>query len=603
MRYLYDLLEIYWRLMMVTIRRSLVLGATCLLISACGGGGGASSTTAVPTGVAAVGAPISAGTLSAIDVNGRTASTTIANDGTYSIDFLSTLQAPVLLKAEGISGGRTTVHFGVVTSTTDQTINVTPVSTAIVSQVMQADPGAVFAATDTSKIALLTTSQVSATNTIIGNALSAARSAAGIIGNGALDFLNTPFSADKTGLDKLLDLVKISVQPDRSVQLKNKTSDGVTTVSSGGNVSGALGTIASLDTAGIDLLGRELQATFQTPSSWQNATASVLNLFSSSFLHGGENRSAIITSIAGDANDMVGAQFLPAKVLNCATTGSFPVCEVLFTVKYNDGGFEPFIFPVSLEGGSWKIYGDQAPVNTEYGAVVSRTVQGNDAPQTRSGFNITIYDDATIGNTVVGYAKAWFGTNTSGAPDFVFVNPLEVDGCNGISVGYLEVLTDPSNINSCAGNFAELSNLRIDQLRSTFATQRPKITVKYYDGSNNLIPNHDHVITVEALPLKPSEVTDGYFATITNASWSEFLAAGNNAPFTLVLNKGSSVGLEDVMGARPIGPPDEAQRLPFSTVRTGSSWRVRKIGSGSGSRINTVTRDADGRMYWYQRQP
>jgi hypothetical protein len=586
--------------------KAVSLVTATMLLAACGGGGGSSSSASLATGVAAVGAPISAGTLSAIDVNGRTASTTIANDGTYSIDFLSSLQPPVLLKAEGVSGGRTTVEFGVIASTTNQTINVTPVSTAVIAQVMQADPGVVFAAADTSKIALLTSTQVSATNTVIGNALSAARTAAGIAGNGALDFLNTPFSADKTGLDKLLDLVKISVQPDRSVQLKNKTSDGVTTVSSGGNVSGALGTIASIDTAGIDVLGREIQATFQTSSSWQSAAASVLNLFSSNFLHGGENRAAIIASIARNASDMVGARFLPAKVLNCSTTGAFPVCEVLFTVKYNDGAFEPFVFPVSLEGGSWKIYGDQAPVNTEYGAVVYRTVQGNDTPQTRSGFNITVYDDAVIGNTVVGYIKAWFGTNTSGAPDFVFVNPLEVAGsCNNSPLGgYLKILTNPNDNNSCAGNFAVLSDSRIDQLRATFATSRPKITVRYYDTSGNSIANTQHVITVEALPLKPSEVTDGHFATITPASWSEFAAASSdNTPFTLAVTKGSSVGLEDVMGARPIGSANTAQNLPFSTVRVGSSWRVWKIGSGSGARLTTVTRDGDGRMYWYQRQP
>jgi hypothetical protein len=218
-----------------------------------------------------------------------------------------------------------------------------------------------------------------------------------------------------------------------------------------------------------------------------------------------------------------------------------------------------------------------------------------------------VYDDAIIGGiggTHVGYIKVWIGTNTTGSPEFVFVNPSIVpNSCNNTSVGYLEVLTDPANLNSCVGNFAELSDSRITQLRSSFATQRPKITVKYYDGSNSLIPNSDHVITVEALPLKPSEVTDGYFATVTNASWNDFAAADNNTEVTLTVNKGSSVGLEDVMGVRPIGSPDEAQRLPFSTVRVGSSWRVWKIGSGSGSRVNTVTRDSDGRMYWYQRQP
>lgn len=580
------------------------LVAATMLLSACGGGGGnTAATTSFPTGLAAVGAPISSGVLSAIDASGRTASTTIADDGTYSIDFLSRLQPPVLLKAEGVSGGRTAVHFGVITSTGGSTFNVTPVSTAVVAQVMQADPGVVFAAADTSKIALLTATQVSAINTIIGNALSSARTAAGISVSGALDFLNTPFSADKTGLDKLLDLIKISVQPDRSVQLKNKTADGVTTVSSAGNVSGSLGTIESFDTAGIDVLGRNLQAAFR--AGWQITSPSVLNLFSSAFKHEGVDRDTIIQWIAEDAGDMLGAQFLPAKILNCSTVNSSPVCSVLFTVKYTDGAFEPFIFPVIREGSSWRIYGDQAPVSTEYGAVVYRVVAGNAAAVTRSGFNIQVDDDAAIGNDEdgyinVGYIKAWFGADTSGSPDFVFVNPRRVSSsCNGITTGgFFRVLTIPSNINSCQGNFAELSDTRIDQLRSSFATSRPKITIRYYDVSGNWISNTQHVITIEALPLKPSEVTAGYFATITNESWSQFAAADLQTEFTLAVTKGASVGLEDVVGAGPLGATLTAQRLPYSTVRTGSSWRVIKTNNS----LITVTRDADGRMYWYQRQ-
>lgn len=581
----------------------IILAASLLaLLVACGGSGGGAGTASLPTGLAAVGAPISAGVLSAIDANGRTASTTIADNGSYSIDFLSTLQPPVLLKAEGVSGGRSTVHFGVITSTTDTTINVTPVSTAVVAQVMQADPGVVFAAADTSKIALLTTSQVSAVNTIIGNALSAARTAAGITGSGALDFLNTPFSADKTGLDKLLDLVKISVQPDRSIQLQNKTADGVTTVSSGGTVSGALGTVESIDTAGIDTLGQALEAALQNSQQWQSPPSqSVLDLFSSNFLHGAGDRISVIRAIALEATDNVGVRVLPAKVLNCYNGGANPVCEVLFTFKNADGSFEPFAFPVRRENGLWKMYGDQAPVGTDYGAVVYRTVVGNNAAVTRSGFNLTVYDDAEIAGTDVGFIKVWFGTDTSGSPEFVFVNPLKVIGsCNNSPLGgYLKILTNPNNNNSCAGNFAELSNSRIDQLRVSFATNRPKITVRYYDISGSSIANTQHVITVEALPLKPTEVTDGHFATVTNASWGEFAPANLQTEFTLAVNKGASVGLEVVVGAGPLSSSLTAQQLPYSTVRTGSSWRVLKKNDS----LITVTRDADARMYWYQRQP
>lgn len=578
----------------------LSLVAATVLLSACGGNNNTVTPSPI-TGLAAVGAPISSGVLSAVDAGGRTASTTIADDGTYSIDFLSRLQPPVLIKAEGVSGGRSTVHFGVITSTTATTVNVTPVSTAVVAQVMQADPGVVFATADTSKIALLTTSQVTATNAIIGNVLSAARIAAGISGDGALDFLTTPFSADKTGLDKLLDLVKISIQPDQSVHVKNKTSDGVAIVSSAGNLSGNLGTVELIDTAGIDLLGKDLQAAFR--GGWKINSELVVNLFSNDFFQEGVDKSTIIRWISEDFIDMQGVKVLPAKILNCSINDFAPICDVLFTIKYSDGAFEPFIFPVRREGGYWKIYGDQSPVYTEYGAVVYRTVSGNNSVETISGFNIQVDDDAVIGDTKVGYVKAWFGRVTESpdrSPDFVFVNPKEVAGsCNNVtSGGFLRILTNQSDNNTCQGNFARLSDNRIDQLRASFSNVRPKITVFYYDVDGNRIPNAQHVINVEALPLKPSEVTDGYFATVTDSSWSQFAAANLKTEFTLVVSKGASVGLEDVIGAGPLGSSLDAQRLPFSTVRTGSSWRVLKTNNS----LITVTRDADGRMYWYQRQ-
>ncbi len=579
----------------------LVCSLTSLMIQGCGGSSTGSSSAA--SSVAAVGAPISLGTLSAIDVNGQTASTSVAADGTFSLSFLGGLTAPVLLRVEGVSGGRTVVHFGVATSTSLAVVNITPVSTAVVTRVMQADPGVVFAAVDTSKIALLTAAQVATENTLIGTELAVARSAAGLSGSGAIDFLNTAFTSDKTGLDKVLDLVRVSVQPDRSIQLKNKTADGVTTVNTNGTVAGSLGSIVNIDTKSIDALGASLQALFQNgSSSWNPSSSAVLNIFSSDFLHGGSDRAAVISSIAQDAEDMRGAQFLPGKVINCSSTAGGTVCEVKFTVRYTDGAVEVFTFPVRQESGTWKLFGDQAPAGTEYSAVVYRTLIGSTL-RTRSGFNIQVYDNATIGTTPVGFVKLWYGTDTSGAADAVLVNPSPNVAvrpyCNGTSRGYFEVVADETDANSsCGGNFIELSDARIDQLRSTFATSRPKITVRYYDANGVRIGTTQYVITVESLPLKTTEVTDSHFAVINANSWTAFAAANLGAPFTLSVTQGPNVGLENVVGAGPLGSDLESQSLPYTTVRTGSSWSALK----ANNYLITVTRDADGRMYWYQRQ-
>lgn len=579
------------------VLRFAMAAATALFLSACGGSGsGSQSSTSgsFGSGLAAVGAPISLGTLEAVDVAGRTASTTIGQDGTYSLSFLSELTAPILLRAEGVSGGKTVVHYSVVTDKQAATVNITPVSSAVAAMVMLADPGQVFKDKDLTAIARLTASSVANANNLLGAQLADAATAVGMSGSATIDFLNTSFRADKTGLDKILDLVRVALQPDRSVQLKNKTDDGVVSINSSGSVSGALGTINNIDTAGIDQFGQAFQAIFAnaTQNFANGGSAALLSLLAPDFLHEGMNASALVTALARDAADMQGSIFLPAKVRSCRVQSGRQICEALFTVKYTDGALEVFAIPLAKSpSGPWQLYGDQSETFTEYSAVVTRSVASNGATTTRSGFNITIYDDAQVNATAVSTAEIFFSGNVgvNDAPTATLRNTLAggSSGCPGVGPGYLV-------LGGCNGNFIELTNQQIDNLRSTFATTRPKVTVRYKDQNGNRLG--DYVITVEALPLKPSEVTDGHFGIITEASWANFPAQLGQT-FQLEVNKGPNVGIEDITGVGPVGSGLNAQNLPFTLVRTGNSWNVVR----TNDTIYVVTRDAEGRAYWYSR--
>ncbi len=582
---------------MKPIFRYAIAAATVLFLSACGGSGSGSQLStsgSSGSGVAAVGAPISLGTLEAVDVLGRTASTTIGQDGSYSLSFLSELTAPILLRAEGVSGGKTVVHYSVVTDKQAATVNITPVSSAVAAMVMLADPGQVFKDKDLTAIARLTPSSVANANNLLGAQLATAATAVGMSGSSSIDFLNTSFRADKTGLDKILDLVRVALQPDRSVQLKNKTDDGVVSINSFGSVSGALGTINNIDTAGIDQFGQAFQRIFAnaTQNFANGGSAALLELLAPDLLHEGMNASALVTALARDAADMQGAVFLPAKVRSCKVQGGRQICEALFTVKYTDGAIEVFAIPLAKSpSGPWQLYGDQSETFTEYSAVVTRSVAGNGVATTRSGFNITIYDDAQVSSTDVSTAEIFFSGNV-GANDTPMATLRNTragggSGCPGVGPGYLV-------LSGCNGNFIQLSNQQIDALRATFATTRPKVTVRYKDQNGNRLG--DYVITVEALPLKPSEVTDGHFGIITEASWANFPAQLGQT-FQLEVNKGPSVGIEDITGVGPAGAGLNAQNLPFTMVRTGNSWNVVR----TNSTIYVVTRDAEGRAYWYSR--
>lgn len=187
--------------------------AICLSLAACGGGGddnsAAPATTLPASGTAAYGAALANADIIVKGKNGLTLSTRADTNGKWTIADISKLTAPFIIQAKGNVGGTEQVLYSVVATqpTGAVTANITPLTSALLNQATGLDPALIFA--DPAKIAAINANKVDSAKAKLITALSDYMSALGV-DTSKVDFVSTAFEANNKGLDKLMDLVKVS---------------------------------------------------------------------------------------------------------------------------------------------------------------------------------------------------------------------------------------------------------------------------------------------------------------------------------------------------------------------------------------------------------
>ncbi|RJG07712.1 carboxypeptidase regulatory-like domain-containing protein [Noviherbaspirillum cavernae] len=210
------------------VRHALIVAAITAL-TACGGGGGSADSgtpaTKAPVvtlvrGTAASGAPFAGATVTLTDVNGTQKTTTAGADGGYSIDVKG-MTAPFVVTATGTTGGITATYVAVLADTVSdgetKTVNVTPLTTAIAA--LLSDANNPLDMTDLAKLKAKATPAevkkvVDALKSVLANVVTASGADAA-----TFDPVKSAFKADRTGLDAVLDTIKVAI-----------TSDGVVLV-------------------------------------------------------------------------------------------------------------------------------------------------------------------------------------------------------------------------------------------------------------------------------------------------------------------------------------------------------------------------------------
>ena len=198
-------------------------------LAACGGGGGGGSAigAADPTliGVAASGAPIANGSLTVTCGDASTKTGTTDANGVYSIS-LAGCAAPYVVSVTGTIGDAQATLVSVQTTApaagASLTVNITPLTNAIAATLASSGDPMDLITNFTAEKAGITDAAVKARKDALVAALADMLAAAGL-NPASFDLISSSFSADRTGMDKVLDNVKVQV-----------TTSGVNITNAGG---------------------------------------------------------------------------------------------------------------------------------------------------------------------------------------------------------------------------------------------------------------------------------------------------------------------------------------------------------------------------------
>jgi hypothetical protein len=384
----------------------LTLGVASLaMLTACGGGGSSPAPAPAPaptptaqhlTGSAAVGAPLTQGTLRVIDATGTVVAhdVPINADGTYDAGVL-TGTGPWRIEACGYTGP----NYGCIYSIAQAagTANVTPLTTAMITLATGQKPEAVMSAASAPG-----TSDLDAAQTQLRTGLGSTLADAGVPTN--IDFTTGTLQAGtRSGYDRLLDAVNVTTGTDNGafVQVTPRLGDGnlyMTTGSTSGTITTDAGASA-LPLDGLETLFKKMTAAVASADACASSTTGLSTVVASDAhismgdgtLTGGAQVAAGLCQFfaAGGGNGgsdssasaIWGAQLVSPVLGRCDLTGADPLCAISFAIQMTDGTIQNVGDGIGVvyRDKHWQFYGDLLPMAINANAAVQRSVRVDDS--------------------------------------------------------------------------------------------------------------------------------------------------------------------------------------------------------------------------------
>ena len=366
------------------------VGAASSPGGAASGASGAASAPVVATslaGTAAVGAPMAKATITVKDAKGAVVSAAVGDDGAYASLSLDGLTAPYAVQACGLVSGNFTCYYAVVQA--GGTANVTPLTNAAVALALGDDPAKMFAATGA--IAPPTAAAIDAQVVRIKQAMADMLARAGL---SAADFATTPFAADRTGMDKLLDAIKVSVATDGAsgkvfVQLETKLGGSGNVYLAATSVFGALVSNAGFD---VDMKGISkvfvggLSYAVSAPTEAECATRmAAADIFDDAFTLDMDQgvfvtkaqAPAMLCQFMGMQGLLGGAVANPAlESCDFTTDPAARTCVAGFNIVKGEAAFEGAELAIVLRTGQpWRLLGRDSPYDINISSAAQRTVR------------------------------------------------------------------------------------------------------------------------------------------------------------------------------------------------------------------------------------
>jgi len=404
-------------------------------------GSGTSLAGTVAAGAALIGQVTVKGAL------GNTISALIEADGSYDVD-VSGLTAPYRLRAEGTVGGRLIrIHSYAEAADVGGTVNITPFTDLIVANAAQQIAAEFF---DSSTTVALDPVELEAQEAALQEKLQDIFTALGV--STAIDLLHSTFSADHSGLDAVLDIIRVEVDTASNIatitNLVENTEifdnlidpDDNNTQLVVGDVSTLLATTSDIQQ--IVAIFDALTAAFANGLPTQTA---IQHYFSVDFYEEDSPRGLFLTDITTDPT-LVGLSFNSIALDVDAASGT---AEVVFNVAINGiVDVEPVMWFAAKDAeGQWQLRGDQRIVETEF-SFHCNDFDGTDSFTGGCGVNTRFFDND-------------FTNNGTGNVPIASGTVSLIDGSNNALVKAVIFLGTPQNAsagdvqvyNEATGNF------------------------------------------------------------------------------------------------------------------------------------------------------
>lgn len=488
--------------------------AIVLMLAGCGGGGGNTSSGsssggagsgATVSGLALAGAPI-IGYVMLKDSAGVTKGpSAIASDGSFSFD-VDGLTPPFFLRAEGNVGGQGYDLYSVATG--EGKANINPLTNVIVANTTGSDPAAVFTDPATHKNAVNDAALAQAVTDLqtFLQPLLAAHNATDV------NPLTGAFAADHTGIDAVLDIVKVEVSNTGTVTVTDKTTNQVVAEAATTALATPTDPLVNGEFApaevvtDIQSIGAVLSQVATVLSGPNRSYETLSAFFASDAVYGvndGYTREEAINDwLINAPNDI-------NSITNLAIEFSGSDYKVSCTVFYSTGSSAQVDFVMTNEGGSWKFKGNGYKTQLEFQVETIKSTKSNGTVDYESGFQLYL-DDA--------------GNN--GIETAVVAGP-------GLPAGGVVLVKDaneptrllPQTPNSNIWNgFWKMTDAEIDEV-----SDGSVYTIVSKDASNNVLETRTWKVLKR--PYKSTEIIAGLFPTFAGINSHAMGAA--NIPGTL----------------------------------------------------------------------
>jgi hypothetical protein len=552
-----------------------------------------------------------------LDSTGKTSSSVNVNaDGSYSMSTVG-LTPPLLIQATGYSGTQLVTLYSIA-NTGSQVANVTPLTQAIALLSTQTSPDQIFNGNASLPSASSLTSSISASNTTLQNVLNGLITFVNGATDSSLDFIQTPFSANHTGMDRVLDYV--SVQPSYqtvgstqipTVNIFGTTGNSMVTLVPNQSNNATLGSSSTFPTINFASIPSLLNGISGLVASGDYSSSDWTQYIDSSFLDQGRNLTSFLSHISSMSS---GSSVSNSYSTNyCYTNSSSDqICSINGTILSSANAVvNTFEMPVILRNGSanWKLYGNQSQVGYDVQTFIQKfirldNVSLTDAQTYASGIHFDIEQSS---NTI---QSATFSVVSNGTQ---LQNPVfklkQQSGCEYMG------LVDANNNPTCNNEYVIDGNnsgtvidgsSTLSSILSTYQGGGTFFRLTLYSDSNftTVVQTIDNIPLQGGLPIPALSGKQMTFPTLVSSSITTLTnyTSSVGTTFNLTVNPNVTINgmdvtvnngattVDDNSGSNDVQLSPYSYQINLSSVLSGvttSSYRSVYISTGSAMFVST----------------